>query len=75
MKFDKFVNKDAIKYFSLFTGIALTIIFYVFFAIVIYKCFEKYFFKSLSVLFILILVAIISAFYSIYVFIVKNINK
>lgn len=69
MKIIKWLNKDSMKYLSLFTGIALTVILNLFIAILLYRCFEKYFFKSISILLILILLALVNSFYSIYKFI------
>lgn len=69
MKIIKWLNKDSMKYLSLFTGIALTVILNLFIAILLYRCFEKYFFKSISILLIFILLALVNSFYSIYKFI------
>lgn len=69
MKIIKWLNRDSVKYLSLFTGIAFTVILNLFIAIFLYRCFEKYFFKSISLLLVFILLALVNSFYNIYKFI------
>lgn len=72
MALKSWFDKDFFRYLGMFSNIGLTIFINIFLSIVLYRYFEKYFFKSLLIFFIFLSLGIFNAFYSIY----KNIvNK
>lgn len=66
MKNFKWINKDVIRAISIFGNVGLTMIINIFVCIGIYKIIEIYFFKSTILFIILLLLGIVSGFYSVY---------
>lgn len=68
----KWINKDVIYAFSLLGYLSLVMIGNILVCIVLYKLIERYIFKSTILFIILVLVGVVSGFYSCYKLIMKK---
>lgn len=72
MKYIKWINKDVIHAISLLSYLGFLIVGNILLYIGIYKLIEKYLFKSTILFIILVIIGVISGFYSAYIAIMKK---
>jgi uncharacterized membrane protein len=72
MKYIKWINKDVIHAISLLSYLGFLIVGNILLYIGIYKLIEKYLFKSTILFIILVIIGVISGFYSAYTAIMKK---
>lgn len=72
MKYIKWINKDVIHAISLLSYLGFLIVGNILLYIGIYKLIEKYLFKSTILFIILVIIGVISGFYSVYTAIMKK---